>query len=354
MRPYSELNGDQARQAIDVEQVLAAYRTAWERHHRSFTGSMAWKSVSGHRYLYRKRQGIWSSLGARSPETERIHRQFLIGRLQSRFRVARLAKRLDAMAPVNRALGLGRVPVIAGRILRRIDQAKLGDAALTVVGTNALFAYERLCGVQVAGGHLATEDIDLLYDARVRLKLLAPDIAREGVVGLLKKVDRSFDILGKGGFRAVNRDGYMVDLIAPMPRNRMASIHRARLGSDDNDLQAVEIEGLAWLVNSPKTAVTVVDERGYPLTITVPDPRAFALHKAWLAKRPDRDTLKRSRDAAQASLVAELLTTRLPHLRFDDPALGALPLALRDEAEGLIGGLAAAHEEEDGALTPGW
>jgi hypothetical protein len=84
----------------------------------------------------------------------------------------------------------------------------------------------------------------------------------------------------------------------------------------------------------------------------VPDPRAFALHKAWLAGRGDRDPAKRGRDAAQARLVADLVATRLPLLRFDDPALGALPQALR----ALAGDLAAhpASAEDEGRLTPGW
>ena len=244
---------------------------------------------------------------------------------------------------------------MAARILRRLGQAKLTDTALTVVGTNALFAYERLAGVQITSGYLATEDIDLLYDARARLKLIAPDLARDGLVGLLRKVDRSFDVMAKGGFRAVNRDGYMVDLIAPMPKDRMATSPRSRLGSDDTDLRAVEIEGLLSLINSPKSVVTVIDERGYPLAMTVPDPRAFALHKAWLAKRPDRDPLKRLRDVAQADVVATLVTTRLPHLRFDDSALGALPLTLRNEAEALLGRTnSAAHEDDQGPLNPDW
>lgn len=349
------MSGDQARQTVDAEQALAAYQIAREKHDRSFMGSMAWKTVNGHRYLYRKRHGIWSSLGPQSPETERIHRQFLIGRLRSRSRVAALAKRLDDMAPVNRALGLGRVPLMAARILRRLGQAKLTGTALTVVGTNALFAYERLAGVRITSGYLATEDIDLLYDARVRLKLVALDVAREGLVGLLRKVDRSFDVMTKGGFRAVNRNGYMVDLIAPLPKDRMATSPRNRLGSDDSDLRAVEIEGLLSLVNSPKTMVTLIDERGYPLTMKVPDPRAFALHKAWLAKRPDRDPLKRLRDTAQAGLVATLVTTRLPHLRFDDSALSALHPDLREEAATLIKQAASApYDDNEGPLSPDW
>jgi hypothetical protein len=333
---FSDLNEDQARQTIDVEQVFAAYESARSVLERRFSGALSWKTVAGRDYLYRKRGEIWKSLGPRTPETDAIARQFHEGRTDLTARVANLADRLDAMAPVNRALKLGRLPAIAGRILRALHGAKLIGSGVEVVGTNALYAYERLAGVQIAGAHLATADVDLLFDARRSLRLLAPEVSATGLVGLLRKVDRSFAVMGKGSFRAVNRDGYMVDLIRPTTKDRMARPPKSRIGSDGTDLEAAEIEGLAWLVNSPKVHATVLDARGYPLTMVAPDPRAFALHKLWLAARPDRDPLKQRRDRAQADLLAALLASRLPHLRFDDPALAALPRALRDEAASLV------------------
>ena len=269
------------------------------------------------------------SLGARGPETELAYHAFHEGRARHRERLSGLTARLDEMAPINRAYGLGRVPIIAARILRALDGAKLMGTAVDVVGTHALYAYERMAGVFVTGGHLATGDVDLLYDARARLRLLGADVARSGLAGLLQKVDRSFALTGAGSFRAVNRDGFMVDLIQPPPKNRMAPPARSRIGSDADDLSAVEIEGLVWLVNSPKVETIVMDSRGYPLSLVTPDPRAFAIHKLWLAERADRDPLKRRRDKAQGLLIAELLTSSLPHLRFDDPVLGDLPQSLR-------------------------
>jgi hypothetical protein len=347
---FSDLNEDQARQTIDVEQVFAGYDDARDALERRFSGAMSWKTVAGRDYLYRKRGEIWKSLGPRTPETEAVARQFHEGRADLERRVAALAARLDAMAPVNRALKLGRLPVIAGRILRALRGAKLIGSGVEVVGTNALYAYERLAAVQIAGAHLATADVDLLFDARRSLRLLTQEVSATGLVGLLRKVDRSFEVMGKGGFRAVNRDGYMVDLIMPAAKDRMTRPPRSRIGSDGTDLEAVEIEGLAWLVNSPKVHATVLDARGYPLTMVAPDPRAFALHKLWLAARADRDPLKQWRDRAQADLVAALVAGRLPHLRFDDPALGALPRALRAQA----GSLVPPPAEPAARLEPDW
>jgi hypothetical protein len=49
----------------------------------------------------------------------------------------------------------------------------------------------------------------------------------------------------------------------------------------------------------------------------VPDPRAFALHKAWLSGLPTREPLKKPRDLAQARAVAQLVQDDTPQLSFE-------------------------------------
>ena len=335
MSNYSDLRHEQMRQIIDGEQVFSAFQSAQAELHSRYAGSMSWKTINEASYLYRKVKDANHSLGVRSAETENTYRAFHDGRHRIRERVAKLKWRLDEMAPVNKALGIGRIPSISARVLRRIGSAGLMGRAIDVVGTSALFAYERLCGVQIESGLLATGDVDLLFDSRSSLKLLSSDVRSGGLLGLLRKVDTSFAPLGRKSFRAANDDGFMVDLIQPMPRDRFAAGGRARIGSS-GDLEAIEIEGLAWLVNSPKHETIVFDERGYPLRISVPDPRAFTIHKAWLASRDDREAIKRKRDAAQARLVAELVTKHLPHLTFGGQDLSALPLAMRQAVNDIL------------------
>ncbi|GJE71080.1 GSU2403 family nucleotidyltransferase fold protein [Methylorubrum podarium] len=347
---FSDLRNEQIRQTIDAEQVFSGYRSARGELDTRFAGSMSWKSIAGGTYLYRKVHGASRSLGPKSPETEQIYESFQSGRTRQRDLVRGLATRLDEMAPVNRALGIGRVPLVSARVLRQLDGSGLLGRAIHVVGTNALYAYERMAGIRIDSGLVATGDVDLLLDARRTLKIAAPGLSSEGLLGLLRKADTSFSLMGRRSFRAVNRDGFMVDLIKPSPRDRLTDADRASLGGDD-DLHAVEIEGLAWLVNSPKQRVVVIDDRGYPLIMAVPDPRAFALHKAWLAGREDRELGKRQRDAAQAKLVAGMVAERLPHLRFDADDLSALPVALRRAAANLR---SEPDDGEDGRLEPGW
>ena len=136
-----------------------------------------------------------------------------------------------------------------------------------------------------------------------------------GLLGLLLNVDPSFSLVGRRSFRSVNDKGFMVDLIKPTPKNALSTTERATLDGED-DRHAVEIEGLEWLVDSSRQRV-VIDGRGCPLEMSVPDPRSFVIHKAWLSSREDREPIKRKRDGEQARLVAELVKERLPHLRFD-------------------------------------
>jgi hypothetical protein len=354
MSKFRELSSDQIRQLIDTEQAYDVYRTSLKEYEQRFSGSMSWKkSTNDKDYLYKKTQGIWKSLGPRAPETEVIFGQFHTGRESAKTRVSRLAKRLDELAPVNRAMALGRVPLLTARIIRALGKSGLIGTAVDVVGTNALFAYERMAGVQITGGLLSTQDVDLLFDSRFSLRLISKDFSHKGLIGLLQKIDHSFAPLARNGYRAANRDGFLVDLIKPTPKDRMSTREKVRFSADDEDLQAIEIEGLTWLVNSPKISTVVIDEKGYPLDYTCPDPRAFALHKLWLSRRSDRDAAKRMRDELQAKTVAGLIRARLPHLSFEANDLQALPLALRQLAPELEP-MPDGDVGEALSLTPNW
>jgi hypothetical protein len=327
-----ELDGNQTRQIIDCQQVHIAARHAEREYADRYRGSMAWKTVSNNIYLYRKRNDIWKSLGPKSQETENIYSQFHSGRDELKAKCKSLADKLRLMAPVNKAMRIGRVPWISAKILRRIEGLDALGNGLMVVGTHALYAYELMGGVHFGQDAVATMDIDLLYDARGRLNLLATDLQKNGLIGVLKRIDSSFEPLQADSFRAANRDGFMVDLVTPSTRNPSSRTFKSRIGDDMNDLKAVEIEGLKWLESCPTITEYVVDEKGHPLTITAPDPRAFICHKIWLSQRFDRDPKKQRRDKLQACEVARMLNRYLPHLHFNDPVLNALPVYVRDAA----------------------
>jgi hypothetical protein len=92
---------------------------------------------------------------------------------------------------------------------------------------------------------------------------------------------------------------------------------KANITFADSDLVATEVPGLQWLLNSPKIEVVAIDEDGWPVPIRAPDPRAFALHKAWLSGLPNREPLKKPRDLDQARAVARLVQEQMPQLPFE-------------------------------------
>ena len=207
------LSGEQRRQLIDTQQAYNAWRAANADSNHRFAGSMRWGERNGKEYLLRKIGKTETSLGLRTKETEAAYEAFLRGRTENSERLVGLSERLNKLAPVNVAMGLGRMPSIAARRLRACDEQGLQGEQLIVVGTNAMFAYEVQAGVQIDSGLIATGDIDLLYDARRHISLAVTGMATEGLIGLLKKVDQSFAPARPRGFRAANRDGYLVDLI---------------------------------------------------------------------------------------------------------------------------------------------
>jgi len=344
------LSGSQRRQLIDTQQVYEAWRVANEAANRRFAGSMRWVKRSSAEYLLRKTGRAETSLGARSDQTEAAYEAFVRGRAENRDRLNGLSARLDELAPVNRAMGLGRVPSIAARILRLCDDHELLGEQLIVVGTNALFAYEVVAGVQAQSDLIASGDIDLLYDARRHISLALKGVRESGLIGLLRKVDKSFAPTHRRGFRAANRDGYFVDLIRPEAKDVFRDRLPAALTDLPDDLEGAAIFGLEWLVNSPRLEAVAIDERGYPARMVVIDPRAFALHKAWISARADREPLKATRDLEQAKAAA-VIATKYLRRSFDSPDLAALPNSLRELAPGL---LTNANEDSHRAGGPNW
>ena len=333
-----------------MRQVFEAWHHVHQDLQHRFAGSVRWVTRRGHDYLHRKIGERERSLGRRSPETEQAIAAFLSGRTEAKDRASRLAARLDELAPVNRALRLGRVPRVFARILRRLDEQGLLGTHLLVVGTHALFAFEAAAGVQLRSGLLATSDGDLLWDARQRLSLLLPEARREGVLALLQRVDHSFQMRAPGDFRAFNSDGFWVDLIRPEDRTFFATSARATVGENAADLRPSPIHGLEWWLNVPRWEAVVVGEDGYPVRMATIDPRAFALHKLWLAQQPQRDPVKAARDRAQAQVAWRLASTFLG-LKLAGDELRGLPASMRALAPDLE---AAPPSNPEVETTPRW
>jgi hypothetical protein len=291
----AELANEQRRQLIDTQQAFAAWHPA--RIDLEKLGTMRVQSSKGKRYMYAAWGTVRKSLGRETPELKKQKAAHDIRRRNLQERLKALEARLEVLAPVNRAMRLGRVPDIASRIIRVLDQEGLLGSHVIVAGTNALFAYETAAGLTIGQQHVATTDADLVWDTSQSLLLAATGIRREGLMGILRRVDKSF--VADYGYNATNKDGYIVDLLCP----ESADATTMKAGAD---LEAVAMEGIDWLLAAPQFEQVVLGEDGWPLRLVVPEPRTFALHKLWVSRRTDRTPLKRPRDIGHARLVSEI------------------------------------------------
>ena len=324
---YHELSNEQRRDFIDAVQLFESWRESDREFRHSYGGSMHW-STTGERQYLRRRYGptAWENLGLRSIETERIKDAYSEQRTKLRQRLTRLNNRIKDREKILRALGLGRVPETAARVLRKLDEVGLLGKQLFVVGTHCLYAYEARSGVLFEPSLMATQDIDLLWDARRKLSIAVLDeVKPEGIIGLLRKVDRSFESK-PGHYRAVNDDGFYVDLIRPIRPNE-ATRSDPKIVDAHHDMAASAIVGLQWLVNAPKFEQVAIGFDGRPVWFGCIDPRVFALHKLWLSKQETREPIKRKRDAAQARAVANVANEYLD-MSFSAKDLTALPIGL--------------------------
>lgn len=299
---YSDLNPRSVRERVDAGQVWTAWLEAEQRRRHSFLGFLDWEERSGREYLYSRKRGVVKSLGRRSPETERIRDAFHEGRAENASRLTDLSEEMNRQAAVLRALGLGRLPVPAARILRAVRLAA-PDATVRVVGTNAIYAYEAMAGVMFDPASTATGDIDILVDDRNRLKLVTDGNEQPSLIGLIQReVDMSFQARSARDYRLTNNAGYMVEFIRPEPN----PVYRQMPG-----------------------AAPLAEGDVEPAPMRAADPRFWAAHKLWLAEREDRDPEKKIRDRQQGQVVLDLIATKLPQFRLDEAFMNMMPGELR-------------------------
>jgi hypothetical protein len=310
-----DLTNAQAKQFLDAAAAFGGLRQA-EFEAVAYRGGMHWKTSSnGQAYLYKTkdRLGNATSLGVRSEETQRIYASFTRRKVELSQRVRQMRDSLKVHERLNSALRLGAIPNEAADVCVAIDKAGLLGKSVMVIGTNAMYAYGFLGGVRFEADIMATTDVGLLWSHKSKLSLAASDeiLASEGLLGVLRRADKTYEIDAKSKFRARASSGFMVDLIRQMPHPPWADEPDRFFRGD---LVATDIHNMDWLLSAPRIEQPVIAVDGRVVSLVVPDPRAFAAFKLWLSRSAERDPLKRRRDASQAAAVIELLEQRLPHL----------------------------------------
>jgi hypothetical protein len=322
---FQEFQPNQARTLNRAAEAYKAYLGALQAA-RPLKGGMHWKKIKGRDYLYkyRDRYGRGHSLGPRSPDTERLWDEFLRQRRETAAVLAEARRQMAEAARFCRAALIHRVPEPVVRVLRRLTPGDPAGTPFLVIDTHALHAYEFGAGVFING----PRESPLWAEAARGLTLAATAaVTPDGFLHLLRRADRSYQGLTGDGLAAVNRQGFRVRLIYPTSAS-----------ADPGNLAA--------LMGAPKFTHIVIGRRGDPVVVTVPDPRAMALHKLWLSRQEDREPWKRARDRCQAAALAELVLRYLPQYHFFSADLQMFPAEVARLAENLVEGYEVSPELE--------
>jgi len=307
-------------QWLDARQQLAAMPV-----------SLYWQTKASGDYLAVKQRSDdpGTTVGPRSEATEARLAEHTQRKAALKARVAQANTLIAERAAQYRALRLPPLPDRQAEILRALDVTQWLRHDLMVVGTNAFAAYSLLCNARFPAGVEETEDFDLAWcrGSGVSLTRLTPRTsgaaARGSLLAVLQGIDPSYRINPRKPYQAVNASQYEVELLmapslAPLPGGEafepMVSLHEQE-----------------WLLRGSPVAVVVATLRQRACPLYVPDPRWMALHKLWLAGKPERNPVKRPKDRRQG----EVLLSACRYFLADSHPLDidfvlALPPELRD------------------------
>jgi hypothetical protein len=299
-----------ARQLIDSTTVFDEYRRA-RAQARTYAGGMYWKRQGDYEYLVKTQpDGRQQRVGARSADTELTYKQFTEKKAKSEERLRSLTAALKDSERLNKALKVGRVPAPVLAVLQSIEDAGLGEH-FVVVGTHALYAYETAAGVRIVQGALATQDVDLLWDARKRVRFIT-DLGKLEVsmLQILQRADASFHRKEGQYETAINARGFEVDFLRRQPE--AGDPHPFRFSDDEEDLWPVQAVRASVLTTARRFDHVVVSATGRMALMRTISPAAFVEFKRWMAsKAPKREPVKRRRDLRQADIVQALLEQKL-------------------------------------------
>lgn len=299
---FIPFSNDSQRISANLEQIYKAWLDA-RRQFDNMPVSMFWAVKDGTDYLYVKSSSTdnGTSVGPRSPDTEKQLNEFTQIKDELKARIQSFDAVMQERAGLYRRLRLPSLPDRQAEILRKLDIEELLGNDLLVVGTNAFVAYELFVGAKLPTGNEETEDFDLAWcrGSKVSLAtLLGNQPAKtKTLFGVLKSIDSSYRISSRKPYQAVSSDGYEVELLAapsthPLPKNE----------AFDPMASLVEQE---WLLKGTAVSVVVATIRGRAAPLVVPDPRWMALHKLWLADKPERRADKKDKDRRQGNVLLD-------------------------------------------------
>jgi hypothetical protein len=300
---YLPFSDDAQRIAANLEQAYSFWLDSRQAL-QNLPTSMYWVDRGDRRYLYAKQNSTdnGTSLGARSEATEQQLASFTEEKKLAQERAASADTLIQTRAALYRRLRMPTLPDKQAEILRKLDIEGLLGTDLMVVGTNAFSAYEWAANAIFPVGNEATQDFDLTWcrGTPASLVLAGTETAQrksKTLFSVLKSIDSSYKITPRKPYQAMNADGYEVELLAapschPLPKEEAFAPMQTLIEQE-------------WLLLGSPVSAVVATVLGRACPLTVPDPRFMALHKLWLADKPERNPAKRDKDRRQGDVLMD-------------------------------------------------
>lgn len=199
-------------------------------------------------------------------------------------------------------LGIPRPPVQMGKIIEALAKAGLFRMRAVLIGTAAYQTYPALLGVRLRTATAITGDIDF---AQFRAISISIGDKSEPILETLKEADPTFRAVPHmsasiASTRFQNAGGFRLDILTP---NRGSDHHMGKavkMGALA-DISADPLRLLDFLIFQPVRSVVLY---GPGISVNVPSPQRYALHKLIAAVRridDEKNQLRSSKDIAQAS-----------------------------------------------------
>ncbi len=265
-------------------------------------------SDSGRQFLTVKRHAKdnGTSVGPREPDTERRLAEYETARRDSQGRLRATGDALTEIIALYRRLRLPVAMPLPAKILRELDIAQLLGRDLMLVGTNAFIAYQLEAGHRFPEGVGETEDFDMAWCRGAAITFSsttqpAPPGKRDlgsPLMRVLRAVDPSFKINPRRPYQARDKSGYEVELLSAPSLFRTFS-------KDEVFSPVATLEEQEWLLKGRPVRHIAISQDNKPCPLFVPDPRWMALHKLWLAEKPERSAAKRPKDRLQGDMLLD-------------------------------------------------
>jgi hypothetical protein len=203
---------------------------------------------------------------------------------------------------------------VTGDVVAALAEAGLFRLRAVLVGTVAYSTYPGILGVRLPASSMQTGDADF---AQFHSISTAVEDSIPPILDVLRRVDPSFREVPhqSGGARSTqfqNNDRYKVEFVTP------------NTGSDDHMDKAAEMPALGgagaeplrfldYLIHDPMRTVLLYKAG---ITVNVPRPERYAVHKLILSTRRGDDSyaeLKREKDLRQSTLLMEALVQTRRH-----------------------------------------